>query len=73
MLNRDLDGEALQEACRLDRSTRDLVTAWADRLALSVRALTSVLRVARTVADLADRSEVGRDEVSESLAYRRCS
>lgn len=70
-LNRDLEGEPLREACHLDAATRDLVSTWADRLGLSVRALTSVLRVARTLADLAGRRRVRREDVTESLAYRR--
>jgi magnesium chelatase family protein len=70
-LNRDLQGEALEAACGLDKPTRDLVQTWSDKLGLSVRALTSSLRVARTLADLAGRARVGRDEVAESLAYRK--
>ncbi len=43
----------------------------AERLRLSRRACDSVLRVARTIADLAGERLVGEDQVSEALALRR--
>jgi magnesium chelatase family protein len=40
------------------------------RLALSARSFHRVLKVARTVADLAGRPGVGPGEVAEAIAYR---
>jgi magnesium chelatase family protein len=40
-------------------------------LGLSARAHDKVLRVARTIADLADRDEVRAEDVLEAIHYRR--
>lgn len=47
-----------------------LVGAAAARLGLSARAVHRVLRVARTIADLADRDRVTEDDVAEALQFR---
>jgi magnesium chelatase family protein len=41
------------------------------RMALSARAYDRVLRVARTIADLAGCEHMGAEHVSESIQYRR--
>ncbi|MDE2583686.1 MAG: ATP-binding protein, partial [Rhodospirillales bacterium] len=41
-----------------------------DRLRLSPRGYTRVLRVARSIADLAGAATVGRPHVAEALAFR---
>ena len=43
----------------------------ADAMRLSARAYTRMLRVARTIADLAGAETVGRIHVAEALSYRR--
>jgi len=48
-----------------------LVHRGMDRLGLSLRAYAKILRVARTIAALDDRDEVGRADVAEAIQYRR--
>ncbi len=65
-LNRQLEGSELHQHCRLDaRGTRVLDTA-IEKFCLSARGCDRVLRVSRTIADLA-----GHPTISSSLARRR--
>jgi magnesium chelatase family protein len=52
-LNVELSGSEIQDMCRLDRNCRLLLTQARAKLALSARGTHRVLRVARTIADLA--------------------
>ena len=68
--NADLAGDALEAHARPDEDGRALMAAWAERKGLSARGYHRVLRVARTIADLAGAERVGRTQVAEALAYR---
>ena len=54
----------------LDPEARALAEQASDKLRLSARGFTRVLRVARTIADLADSLLVSRTHVAEALVYR---
>ena len=59
--------EALVEP---DAESRALLVQAADRFSLSARANNRVLKVARTLADLAGLEKVGRAQIAEALGYR---
>jgi magnesium chelatase family protein len=69
--NAQADGEVLERAAAPDAAGRDLLAQATDRLRLSARGYHRVLRVARTLADLAGAEAVGRGHVAEALSYRR--
>lgn len=60
----------LRRFCRLDTSAEALLRAALTRLGLSVRAYHRVLKVARTIADLAGAEDVEVVHLSEAIQYR---
>ena len=70
-LNADLTGAETQGYCRPDRVGRRLIAQARSRMALSARGVHRVLRVARTIADLAGCAEIGTAHLAEAVQYRR--
>ncbi|MGH7729246.1 MAG: YifB family Mg chelatase-like AAA ATPase, partial [Vulcanimicrobiaceae bacterium] len=54
----------------LDDPATALLRTAADRGALSARALDRIVRVARTIADLAGDERIGAAHVAEAIGYR---
>lgn len=69
--NADLDGDTLAEFATPDAAGQKLLAQAAEAMRLSARGYTRILRVARTIADLANVPEVGRIQIAEALSYRR--
>jgi magnesium chelatase family protein len=69
--NAEADGDLLADVATPDEPGRKLLAQAAAAMRLSARGYTRVLRVARTIADLAGCEGVGRVHVAEALSYRR--
>jgi magnesium chelatase family protein len=70
VINALLPGGRVQAACAMAPPTRALIAELAERDGLSARGVHRVLRVARTIADLAERGEVGPNDVLAAAALR---
>ena len=68
--NAEADGELLAAVATPDEAGRQLLADAAAAMRLSARSYHRVLKVARTIADLAGAEQVGRVHVAEALSYR---
>jgi magnesium chelatase family protein len=69
-LNATMSPADLRRSCQLSETIRDWLWQVVDKLALSGRAHDRVLRIARTVADLAGREQIELADVAEAVQYR---
>jgi magnesium chelatase family protein len=69
--NADLGTRDIDRHCATDRDGDQLLRHALARLLLSARAYQRVLRVARTIADLAGASTIGAEHIAEAIQYRR--
>ena len=70
-LNAALSGDALDDHCTLDEAASRFLATAASRLAWSARSHHRVLRMARTIADLAASTSIQGMHLAEAIQYRR--
>ena len=68
--NADLPGNLLRRYCRMDTGAEQLLRGAFEKLGYSARAYDRILRVARTIADLAHSKIITAAHLSEVLQYR---
>ncbi len=69
--NAQLQNSHLEEYCRLDEDSRNLLLGAMNKLGLSARAYHRILRVARSIADLEGKTDILLPHVTEAIGYRR--
>jgi len=69
-LNADAEGSLLEEIAAPDSEGKELLSRVADRFGLTARGYHRVLRVARTIADLAGEAAVRRPHIAEAVSFR---
>lgn len=68
--NAKMTAVMLKEFCKTDEASEKLLRQAFDKLKLSARAYTRILKVARTIADLAGEENITIKHISEALNYR---
>jgi len=68
--NAQMGAQAVQSYCNPDESGMNLLRTASDRLGLSARGYTRILKVARTIADLEGARKISPEQVSEAIQYR---
>jgi len=69
--NSDVSGNALQAVLQAEDAAMQMLEEATRRFNLSMRALTRILRVARTIADLEASATVTKAHLAEALSYRQ--
>ena len=69
-INAQLSARNLNAACPMKPDARELLLLSCERLRLSNRAYTRILKVARTIADLEGAQEIAAEHISEAVQYR---
>ncbi|MDP3962452.1 MAG: YifB family Mg chelatase-like AAA ATPase [bacterium] len=70
-LNSEMSVSDMEKCIMLSPEIKKLLTSSAEKLSLSARAFHRVIKVARTIADLEGKREIGREHILEALQYRQ--
>ncbi|MDH4204792.1 MAG: YifB family Mg chelatase-like AAA ATPase [Desulfobacteraceae bacterium] len=68
--NAQMINRHIKQHCRIDEASCDLLESAIDKLGLSARAYNRILKIARTIADLGDASDISVDHIAEAVQYR---
>ncbi len=68
--NAQMSSKQLRTICKITDEGQQLLKTAMDRLGLSARAFDRILKVARTIADLADSADIKTEHLAEAIQYR---
>jgi magnesium chelatase family protein len=70
LCNAQMTEKHLKTFCKLDEESQKLIEMAIDKLGLSARAYTKILKVSRTIADMEKQDSIRAHHVSEAIQYR---
>lgn len=70
VINGHMTRKDLEKFCRLDEETKVIMKTAVKNLNLSARSFDRVLKVARTISDLAGKRDIEKVHIMEALSYR---
>lgn len=68
--NAQMQARHIRKHCEVDSAGEKLLAIVTDKLGLSARTYSRILKVARTIADLADSEAIGEHHLAEAIQYR---
>jgi len=68
--NSEMSSEAVKQFCQIDNASINLLRNAVDQMHLSARAYFRILKLARTIADLAEEKQILTPHIAEALQYR---
>jgi magnesium chelatase family protein len=68
--NSEMGNTELRQYCQVDSATMELLRSAVTRLKLSARAYNRILKIGRTIADLAGAENIAPTHIAEALQYR---
>ena len=68
--NAELTPQMIEKYCKIDEQTKKILEQAFNKLRLSARAYSRILKVARTIADLDEKENIEKQHVLEAIQYR---
>ena len=68
--NSELTPRMIEKYCKLDKESKQILEIAFNKLGLSARAYTRILKVARTIADLDNKKNIEKNHLLEAIQYR---
>lgn len=70
-INSKLSPHEIVEFCKLDNHAQQLLTSALEKFGISARTYHRILKVARTIADLGDSSQIQSEHIAQAIQYRK--
>jgi magnesium chelatase family protein len=68
--NAQMSSRMLRKVCKINNESNEMLKTAMDRLGLSARAYDRILKVSRTIADLANSEDIMTEHLAEAILYR---
>lgn len=68
--NSELTAQMIEKYCKIDEQSKRILEQAFNKLGLSARAYSRILKVARTIADLEEKEKIEKQHILEAIQYR---